>query len=58
MKKEYSMIQVECGSGWGAISWIIYPKGGSYITDELCKLPGGNQVKDEAANKVFEAMNS
>lgn len=51
------MIQVECGSGWGARSWIIYPKGGSYITDELCKLSGGSKVLDDKAKKVFEAMN-
>ena len=56
--EQYSMIQVdESGCDRGPLSWVIYPKGGSYFKDELVRIPGGSEVKDRAARKVLDAMN-
>ena len=57
-KEKYEMILVECGSGWGAESWVIFPAGGSYFADELCKLPGGSEIQRKKALEVLNAMNN
>jgi len=57
MNKEpkYSMLLVEVSRYEEA--WAIYPTGKSYFKDEVCKLPGGSEVKKRAAQKVLDAMN-
>jgi len=57
-KEKYDMLYGECGSGRGPDYWIIYPTGGNYIYDEVCKLPGGSKIQQEKAQKVLDAMNS
>lgn len=37
--------------------YIIYPTGGNYIYDSVCKLPAGNELQRIAAKKVLNAMN-
>lgn len=59
MSEEYSMIMVDVGGAdRGPLFWVIYPKGGSYYKDEMCRLPAGSEFKDKAAHKIFDAMNS
>ena len=55
--EKYSMLQVGCPSDRGPEWFVIYPKGGSYFKDELCRLPAGSEVNEIAAQKVLDAMN-
>jgi hypothetical protein len=55
IKEEFSMLLVEVSRYEEA--WVIYPTGGSYFKDEVCRLPGGSKVKKDAALKVLDKMN-
>lgn len=38
-------------------SWIIYPTGGNYIHDEVCRFPAGSKVQEKAAGRALSIMN-
>lgn len=56
-KKKEKFDMLLGSSGRYSESWIIYPTGGNYIYDEVCKLPGGSKILHEKALKVLNAMN-